>query len=673
MFLSYELLERLWLRDLPYEALHAAHLVRGVGASLLALLASTAFLIRRRAVSSLGNTLEASVSSGAPGVELRARLAAWLIGLRWIAALAAGATVVIATLVAPRVEPAAAPRLWAGALLLFLVNAALAALGARRLAAPAALATQVIGDVLILGWLLHHAGGVQNPFAGFFVFHAVIAAVVLDPRLARRVAAAIAGFVLALTLLETASVFPPACLLDDVTGACAAPAGWTPIAAAGLAVAIMVMGSALIVSDLVAALHAERLRLARATLELSSQASAITSAQAQLQLERGNLQTIIDCMADAVVYAAPDGIVRLRNRTAQRFWSQDEGTTPGDDVRACHPTGIWDTMVASIANAGPNEPHPLFTVRDRTFEASYARVCDEGGSLRGVVMVARDVTERIEAQNWRMQEERMSVVGKMAAGLAHELNNPLGAIALFTQHALAEIRPDDPLAEHLGTVLRNANLCTKILRDLLEYARRRPPERRHVVLGEILGDVVRTLDPHAQSEGATLRCEDPAGALGAVVYGDPEQLRQVLVNLGLNAIEAMPRGGRVTFRVATGGARGGGSGAAQGGWARIEVEDEGSGIAPDELERIFSAFHTTKPEGTGLGLTVARDIVAAHGGTIEVRSTPGAGSTFTVALPTHEHGGGEADPTPAPGGGGDLEADRAPAVKAVRTGEEAEV
>ncbi len=193
VFLSYELLERLWLRDLSGERIHLAHLLRGVGASLLALLVSSAVLIRRRAVPSLGNTLEISGAGDAPNLDLRARLAAWLIGLRWIAALGAAATVAVATLVAPRVEPASVPRLWAGVLLLFLFNTLLATLGSRRLATPPVLATQVIGDVLILGWLLHHAGGVRNPFAGFFVFHAVIAAVVLDPRLARRVAAAIAG------------------------------------------------------------------------------------------------------------------------------------------------------------------------------------------------------------------------------------------------------------------------------------------------------------------------------------------------------------------------------------------------------------------------------------------------------------------------------------------------
>ena len=216
-------------------------------------------------------------------------------------------------------------------------------------------------------------------------------------------------------------------------------------------------------------------------------------------------------------------------------------------------------------------------------------------------------------------------MGKLAAALAHELNNPLGAISLFTQHALAEIKPPDPLADYLGTVLRNANLCKKIVRDLLEYARQRPPERREFPLRELLGDVVRTLEPHAQTSGVAIRCE-PNSKGDVFLHGDPDQLRQVLVNLGLNSIEAMPKGGILTFRLDP----------APGGSVRMAVADTGVGIALEQQERIFTAFHTTKPEGTGLGLTVARDLVAAHGGTLEVQSTPGKGTTFTITLPSEK-------------------------------------
>jgi len=211
--------------------------------------------------------------------------------------------------------------------------------------------------------------------------------------------------------------------------------------------------------------------------------------------------------------------------------------------------------------------------------------------------------------------------------LAHELNNPLGAIALFTQHALAETNPADALAEYLGTVLRNTNLCKRIVRDFIEHARQGPPERRAVVLLDLLGDVMRTLEPQARQSAVTIRCEARGRKRDVFsVHGDPDQLRQVLLNIGLNAIEAMPHGGTLVFTLKRGPRAA----------VQIGVVDSGAGIPPGDQERIFAAFQTTKPQGTGLGLTVARDIVAAHSGMIEVVSAPGRGTAFTVTIPSQE-------------------------------------
>jgi len=622
VFIPYEVVERLWLRELSGRALGVLHIVRGMTAALLATLATAAYLLRR-VVPSLERSLgEAAPSSKYGKFEVHEGLVSWFIGLRWIAVFVSAAVVGFGTQASGRVAPESAPYLWAGVLALAAFNGVLSLLGPRRLASQRALAVQVAGDVVALGWLLHYAGGLQNPFAGLFVFHAAIAAVVLEARQARRVAVSIAGFVLALAALE-ASVFPPGCLLRDAQGACPEAVDWVFHAAAGTGVAVLVVGSAFIVIALVRALHAERERLAQATAALAARAEDLGAAQMQVQQERERLQTIIDCMADAVLYVTPDGVVRLSNRAAREFWPPE--TLPDGDLKACHPPEKWDLLLEKVAAPELLELHPIFQVGGRSYEASYARVCDPDGKVSGVVLVGRDVTERLETQQWRMQEERMAVVGKLAAALAHELNNPLGAISLFTQHALAEIKPLDPLADYLGTVLRNANLCKKIVRDLLEYARQRPPERREFPLGELLGDVVRTLEPHAQTSGVAIQCE-PNSKGDVFLHGDPDQLRQVLVNLGLNSIDAMPNGGILTFRLDPG----------PGGSVRIAVADTGVGISLEQQERIFTAFHTTKPEGTGLGLTVARDLVAAHGGTIEVQSTPGKGTTFTVTLPSEK-------------------------------------
>ncbi len=619
IFLVYEIIEVLWIQQLSSRTLAMTRAVRGLAAALVATLVAAAYLLGRVVPS-----LESSLAFSTPRnrqVQIRENLANWIIGLRWIAVFAAAGVVGFATMASRRITPESVPYLWAGVLGLALFNGALS-LWPWQLSSRAALVLQVSGDVVTLGWLLHFSGGLQNPFSVLFVFHGAIAAVVLETRQARGVAWMICGFVLVLAVFE-AGILPPVCILGEGRTACPDAVDWMLTAAAAAAVAVAVVGCSFIVSVLVEVLRTEREVLAQTFAVLADRTEDLAATQEQVREEHERLQMILDCMADVVLYITADGKVRLRNRAAQELWPKE---TPSDgDLTVCHSVGKWKELVERVAVKDGIELHPVFQVRKRSYEASYARVCDSSGTFRGVVMVARDVTERIETQQLRMRGEQMAVVGKLAAALAHELNNPLGAIALFTQHALGEVDPSDPLAEYLGTVMRNANLCKKIVRDLLEYARQRPPERQLVVLVQLLGDVLRTLEPHAQTCGVTIQSEMNIPE-DIRVYGDPDQLRQVLVNLGLNSIEAMPGRGLLTFTLT----------ASAEGSLRIAVADTGIGIPAEEQERIFAAFHTTKPQGTGLGLTVARDLIAANRGTIEFESTPGQGSTFTVTLPLTE-------------------------------------
>jgi len=234
--------------------------------------------------------------------------------------------------------------------------------------------------------------------------------------------------------------------------------------------------------------------------------------------------------------------------------------------------------------------------------------------------VARDITERLQTQAWRMQEERMAVVGRLAAGLAHELNNPLSCIALFTQQAIKRASDDAPLREYLGTVLRNANQCAKIVKDLLVYARQRAPEKRATDAVELLRDVIRTVD--ASAAAANVKVVLAWDGTPSTYTLDPDQMRQVLVNLALNGIDSMDGGGTLELRCArTADA------------LLLAVKDTGCGIPAADLELIFRPFFTTKATGTGLGLAVAQDIVHAHGGVITPESAAGCGTTFTVSLP----------------------------------------
>ncbi len=178
-----------------------------------------------------------------------------------------------------------------------------------------------------------------------------------------------------------------------------------------------------------------------------------------------------------------------------------------------------------------------------------------------------------------------------------------------------------------GSILRNADVCKRIVRDLLEYARQRPPDKQIVQAAALIDRAARTLAPHADRQRVTIEHDLGAddGVVGdATVMADADQVIQVLVNLGMNAIEAMSDGGTLRF------ARG-----VRGSEVTITVTDTGPGIPAAQTEQVFSPFFTTKSEGTGLGLAVASDIARAHGGRLELvlQDGDGKGATFTLSLP----------------------------------------
>jgi signal transduction histidine kinase len=223
--------------------------------------------------------------------------------------------------------------------------------------------------------------------------------------------------------------------------------------------------------------------------------------------------------------------------------------------------------------------------------------------------------------------DRLSAVGQLAAGLAHEVRNPLasieGAIDIVERDSTGERR-----AEFLAIIKMECRRLNRLLTNLLDFARPRPPQVESVAVESLIDPVLALASHTAGTAAIVLRKILPPGL--SPVQGDPEQLKQVILNLTLNAIQAMPEGGEIALSARRDGERIG-----------IEVSDEGTGIPEEEIERIFDPFYTTKDTGTGLGLAVAYQIIAQHHGRITARRNPARGMTFSIWLPLVQPGAGQ--------------------------------
>ncbi len=259
-----------------------------------------------------------------------------------------------------------------------------------------------------------------------------------------------------------------------------------------------------------------------------------------------------------------------------------------------------------------------------------------GKGVKWVVEIAKDVTKEKEMEQQLISSERLVAIGEMAASIAHEFNNPLGIVLGFTQDLLTEVDPADPRFNSLKIIEEEARRCKKIMRDLMEFGRPTPAQFSYVNTREIVQKGLVLISSQAQKNKIETEAhfQNPL----PLIWADPQQVMQVLVNLFFNAMEAMPDGGKLKVR----GAANQKESEAERGHALaptsnevvIIVEDSGSGIHPNDLPKIFRTFFTTKQKkGMGLGLSICESIMKGHGGRMAVESAPGKGTVFYLYFP----------------------------------------
>jgi PAS domain S-box-containing protein len=341
-----------------------------------------------------------------------------------------------------------------------------------------------------------------------------------------------------------------------------------------------------------------------------------------------------------ITSAAPSSIVMLDmqaricvwNQAAERLfgWSREE-ISEGPFLERVVPAGAQHTVAELLtrANTGtPAEAELQLVTRQSgpiPVQVTVTRISDAAGLPTGHVFIVRDQREVKRLRESLVQSEKMAAVGTLVAGLSHELNNPLGIILGFAQGLLRRAALDDNSRMALSSIERQTQRCAQLVRALLDFSRKKVPVREHVAVRALFERVRQLASGQAQRGDIRFEVTAPPEELPELEVS-VQEIESALLNLVANALDATPAGGAVSVSARA---------VTRGGGVELVVSDTGEGMTEEVLQRAFDPFFTTKPvgQGTGLGLSITRNIVEAHGGAIDVKTAPGAGTTVRLWLP----------------------------------------
>ena len=378
--------------------------------------------------------------------------------------------------------------------------------------------------------------------------------------------------------------------------------------------------------------------------QLSRERLALQTANAELRRGLDELadvkrytDNILASLTNAIVTVDLDGRVVTLNPAAELMTGFFTGEVTG---RYCtevfaHTPDLAELLMETLANH-LSAPATTLTLRRRNgrglpVEVSVAPLRGSEGKELGVIGVFRDLSRVRQLEDRLRRSDRLAAVGELAAGLAHEIKNPLTSLLTFSRHLPRKFEDVDFRLKFQTVVPRELERINGIVEGLLELARPARLTFKPVRLPALLERTIELYGARIEAQHVAVHREYSRDL--PTIWADDDTLYQAFVNLVTNALDAMPSGGRLVLRarsvVGDHLARGGGAGGRR---VAVEIEDSGMGIAPAAVDRIFNPFFSTKNGGTGLGLALTHKIVEDHGGSIDVRSTPGAGTTFRVVL-----------------------------------------
>ncbi|HEX4996695.1 MAG TPA: ATP-binding protein, partial [Terriglobia bacterium] len=326
-------------------------------------------------------------------------------------------------------------------------------------------------------------------------------------------------------------------------------------------------------------------------------------------------ENIVESIDVGVVVADEHGRVAGWNRALEHLTGVDRDSVIGRTTEEAIPGPILDRLA---------ETRRLYKYswNNSTVNISSTPLVDKSGLTRGALIIVDDITDRVRLESQLIQNEKLTSIGLLAAGVAHEVNTPLAVISNCSQLLGKAIGPEDARFKLLEKITKQTFRASEIVNGLLSFSRTSPTHFAPTDIHNVIDDTILLVEHHFVSAGIKIQRDFQAGQ--AVVQGNPGRLQQVFLNLFLNAKDAMSTGGRLTIRTSSNNGR-----------LDVFVEDTGSGIRNENLDKIYDPFFTTKPagKGTGLGLSVSYGIVTEHHGSIAAESRVGEGTVFRLEFP----------------------------------------
>jgi two-component system, NtrC family, sensor histidine kinase HydH len=357
-------------------------------------------------------------------------------------------------------------------------------------------------------------------------------------------------------------------------------------------------------------------------------AQGYRSARTSLSRVQAFSDNLVENMPMGLLAIDGDGRITAFNQTAETILDRSASGVVGQKAVDILPDPCRDLFRALELEKRVIEREidcPLADGRTVPLEVIATVLEGEKGAREGVVLF-RDITEIRQLKNEVARSQRLASLGSLAAGVAHEIRNPLSSIKGFATYFKERYRNSPEDGKTADIMIQEVDRLNRVIGQLLDYARPMTMNRQEAPVQMVVRHALRLMEGEAREKGVAIETDLPEGM--APVSIDSDRMKQVFINLYLNALSAMEKGGTLTVLSAEQPDR----------RVRVDVRDTGAGIDPQDMGRIFDPYFTTKPSGAGLGLAIVQKIVEAHGGEIRVASTPGQGTTVSILLPLPEGG-----------------------------------